>query len=77
VGLAPGRGVPGRGVGRDSEPEWPLGSGSGTAAYAADGEGNATRDLQLVHVRNLAPTGSSDSWTRLMFPHVVQVASIT
>jgi hypothetical protein len=49
--------------------------GAGTSDGAGS-EGNPTRDLQLVQVRNFAPVGISDSLTRLMFPHVVQVASI-
>jgi hypothetical protein len=46
----------------------------GTAGLVA--AGSATRDLQLEHVTNFAPTGTSDSAMRLCVPHAEQVASI-
>jgi hypothetical protein len=54
-----------------------AGAFAGAGGFGGAGSaGSPTRDLQLEHVRNLAPAGRSASWTRLMFPHVVQVASI-
>lgn len=46
----------------------------GTADFVA--AGSATRDLQLEHVTNFAPTGTSVSAMRLCVPHAEQVASI-
>lgn len=46
----------------------------GTACFVAPG--NATRDLQLEHATNFAPTGTSVSAMRLCVPHAEQVASI-
>ena len=47
----------------------------GTACFVA-APGKATRDLQLEHVTNFAPTGTSVSAMRLCVPHAEQVASI-
>ncbi len=45
-----------------------------TACFVA--AGNATRDLQLEHATNFAPTGTSGSAMRLCVPHPEQDASI-
>jgi hypothetical protein len=87
IALAPAgpRGIDGGPTGTGGRPAGGLIDGiAGTAAgsfgivgiggFAAAGSG--TRDLQLAHATNLAPTGTSDSAMRLCVPQAEQVASI-
>jgi hypothetical protein len=65
VGIDIGRGPAGFGI-------VPVVLWAGFAACA----GRITRDLQLEHVTNFAPTGTSASAMRLTVPQAEQVASI-